>query len=254
MTTHVETATGKFVWHEHTSADSERAKTFYTELFGWELETFKPGELDYTMIKANGRTHGGFMEPQGGPPPHWVGYILVGGADETAEKVRAAGGNLIMEPFDVPEVGRLAIIADPQGAVFAIIEPAMSEPDEPPAEGTFVWDELTTTDVEGAKSFYSAVLGWTFRDSDMGGMTYTILQRQGGGDVAGLMARAEGVEAPPHWTVYIATDDADPTVVKAKELGAAVFVEPTDLPGMGRFALLQDPVGAAFGIFAAGSE
>src|SRR6266511_3969071 len=138
-------------------------------------------------------------------------------------------------------------------SVFSIIQPA-GEPDAPPAEGVFVWDELMTTDVEAAKAFYGEVLGWTSRDQDMGGMTYTLFQRSGDTAVGGCMARPEGVEAPPHWTVYIATDDVDASVVRAKELGANVFVEPTDIPNMGRFAVLQDPTGAAFGIFASSGE
>jgi uncharacterized protein len=249
MSTQIETAIGKIVWHEHTSTDADQAKSFYTGLFGWELESFKPGEVDYAMIKANGRTHGGFMQPEGGaPPPHWVMYVLVGDADETADKAKAAGGGAIMDPFDVPDVGRLAILKDPQGAAFAVIQPRMdAETDTPPATGVFVWDELMTTDTEGAKRFYGDLFGWTFRDEDMGGMTYTIA-RVGETDIAGLMARPEGFDAPPHWKAYIKVDDADATVAKAKELGATVIVEPTDIPDVGRFAVLQDPVGAVFGI------
>lgn len=248
MNTQMETAVGKVVWHEHVSTDSAKAKDFYTQLFGWELETFKPGEADYAMIKANEQTHGGFNEPEGGAPPHWLPYVLVEDADATADKAKAAGGSAIMDPFDVPEVGRLAILKDPQGAVFALIQPAMEgDPDSPPAHGTFIWDELTTTDVDGAKSFYGDVFGWTFRDEDMGGMTYTVVKR-GESDIGGLMARPEGFDIPTHWKVYIATDDADATVAKASELGASVIVEPTDIPEVGRFAVLEDPVGAVFGI------
>ncbi len=250
MSTQIETLTGKFVWHEHTSTDDEKAKGFYTDLLGWELEMFEAGEMDYAMIKANGRTHGGFMQPEGGPPSHWVGYVLVEDADETAEKVKAAGGSLIMEPFDVPEVGRLQIIKDPQGAVLAAIEPNMeSAADTPPAEGVFVWDELMTTDVAGAKSFYGAVFGWSSYDNDMGSMTYTLFTRNGeGSEIGGCMPRPEGVEAPAHWKPYIAATDVDATVEKAKELGATVLAEPADIPNVGRFAVLQDPQGAPFGL------
>jgi predicted enzyme related to lactoylglutathione lyase len=248
MNTQIETAFGKVVWHEHASTDAETAKSFYTDLFGWELETFKPGEADYTMIKANDQMQGGFNEPEGGAPPHWLAYVLVQSADETVEKAKSAGGSAIMDPFDVPDVGRLAILKDPQGAVFALIQPSMEgEADTPPAQGTFIWNELTTTDVGGATFFYGAVFGWTFRDEDMGGMTYTIIQR-GDSELGGLMTRPEGFDVPTHWKVYIATDDADATVAKAKELGGSVIVEPTDIPDVGRFAVLQDPVGAVFGI------
>lgn len=248
MNTQIETAYGKVVWHEHTSTDAEKAKGFYTELFGWELESFKPGEIDYTLIKDGGRSHGGFMEPESGPPPHWLMYVLVQDADEIAEKAKGAGGSAIMDPFDVPEVGRLAILKDPQGAVFAVIQPTMeADRDEPPAAGVFVWDELTTPDPAGAKEFYGGLFGWTFRDEDMGGMTYTVVQLDES-QIAGLMARPEGFDIPPHWKTYVKVDDADATVAKAKELGASVIVEPTDIPDVGRFAVLQDPIGAVFGI------
>jgi predicted enzyme related to lactoylglutathione lyase len=175
-------------------------------------------------------------------------------ADATVEKAKSAGGSAIMEPFDVPEVGRLAVLKDPQGAVFAVIQPSMEgQPDTPPATGTFVWDELTTTDVDGAKSFYGDVFGWTFHDEDMGGMTYSVVQNAGS-DIGGLMARPEGFDIPTHWKVYIASDDADATVAKATELGATVKVEPTDVPDVGRFAVLQDPVGAVFGILASSGQ
>lgn len=248
MSTQIQTLTGKFVWHEHASSQADKAKSFYGELFGWNFEAFKPDEMNYTMIKSDGRSHGGFAQPEGGPPPHWVAYALVENADETAEKVKTAGGSLIMEPFELSDVGRLSVAKDPQGAVFATIEPDREAAAEtPPPEGVFVWDELMTTDVEGAKAFYGDVLGWSFRDEDMGGMTYTVVQA-GESQIAGLMARPEGVDLPPFWKAYIKVNDADAAVAKAKELGASVMVEPTDIPDVGRFAVLQDPVGAVFGI------
>jgi predicted enzyme related to lactoylglutathione lyase len=257
VSTQIETAFGKIVWHEHASTASEEAKSFYSDLFGWELETFKPGEMDYTMIKANGRTHGGFSQPEGGAPPHWLHYVLVENADETVRKATSAGADAIMKPFDVPDVGRLAVLADPQGAVFAIIQPSMEgDTDTPPAEGVFVWDELMTTDVEGAKKFYAAVFGWSSFDNEMGGgMTYTLFRRNGeGSEVGGCMPRPEGVDAPSHWKPYIGTDDVDGTVAKAQELGGTVLAEPADIPGVGRFAVLQDPQGAPFGLLASSGE
>jgi uncharacterized protein len=256
MSTQIETAFGKVVWHEHTSSDAEAAKGFYTKLFGWELEAFKPGEVDYTMIKANGRTHGGFMQPEGGAPPHWLAYVLVQDADAAAEKAKAAGGSLVMEPFDIPGVGRLVIAKDPQGAVFAVIQPVTEgEADTPPAEGVFVWDELMTTDVDGAKAFYADMFGWSSYDNEMGNMTYTLFTRDGEGtEVGGCMPRPEGVDAPPHWKPYVASDDTDATVEKAKGLGATVLAEPMDIPGVGRFAVLADPQGAPFGVLTATRE
>ena len=246
MSTQVSTAVGKFVWHEHASPDATKAQEFYKQLLGWEFEVFKPGEVDYAMISSGGRTHGGFPPVPAGTPPHWVGSVQVESADETVEKSKAAGGSVIVDPMDIPEVGRYAVVADPQGAVVAVFQPAS---DGPMGEGVFVWDELVTSDVEGAKRFYGDVFGWTTGDMDMGGgFTYTMFKRSGGDDVAGAMPLGD-IPAPPHWLPYIAPDDIDATTARAKELGAAVKREPWDVGGVGRLSIVQDPAGAVFGLF-----
>lgn len=249
MSTHVQTAIGKFVWHDNTSTDVETAKSFYTQLFGWELEVISVGGSDYPMIKSGGRSHGGFGPAQGGAPSHWLGHVLVEDVDATAETAKSAGGNVLVEPFDIPEIGRMAVIADAQGAVLSAFQ-AAGEPDSPPAEGVFVWDELMTTDVEDAKRFYGEVFGWTSQDMDMGAMgTYTIFKRAGDADVGGSMRIPEGVEAPPNWLVYIATEDVDATVGRAKELGGTAIQEGMDIENVGRLAVLKDLAGAVFGVF-----
>ena len=134
----VATTVGKFVWHEQVSSDPKQAQQFYTELFGWGTQVFKPGEVDYTMISSGGQTHGGFAKAmEGAPPPHWLSHVRVENLDETIEKAACAGGALAAGPFDMDEVGRTAIIADPQGAYLSAYEPAG---EDPRAEGVFVWD------------------------------------------------------------------------------------------------------------------
>jgi uncharacterized protein len=247
LSTGVQTAVGKFVWHENNSTDVEKAKDFYTQLFGWKTEVWKPGEMDYAMIKVGDQMHGGFNTVQGDAPSQWLGHVLVEDVDETARRAEAAGGKIVAGPMDLPEVGRFVVIADPQGAIFSAYSP-QGEP--PQSEGTFVWDELLTTDVDGARSFYTEVLGWTTSEMDMGEAgTYTIFKRAGDVDAAGCMARPEGMQAPPHWLPYVATGDVDATVAKAKDRGGTVFLEATDIPNVGRLAVLQDPVGAVFGVF-----
>jgi predicted enzyme related to lactoylglutathione lyase len=242
----VETAVGAFVWHDHMSDDVAAATKFYSELLGWETEIWKAGEFDYPMITVDGKGHGGFGPAQGGAPPHWLGHVLVEDVDETAAKVEAAGGKPLAEPMDIPEVGRMVVIQDPQGAVISAFSP-VGEASVP--EGTFLWNELMTTDVEAAKGFYGEVFGWTASDTDMGEAgTYTVFNRGGETSAAGCMATPPGAEAPPHWNTYVATDDVDATAAKAKELGATVYVEPTDTPEVGRWAVLADPTGAVFGL------
>jgi predicted enzyme related to lactoylglutathione lyase len=242
----VKTAIGRFVWHDHISNDPDKARDFYSKLLGWKTEVFKPGEMDYPMITVDGETHGGFGPAQGGAPPHWLGHIGVEDVDETVSRAEAAGGSILAAPMDIPEVGRMAVIRDPQGAVFSVFSSAAD--DWTPTEGVFVWEELHTTDVEGAKSFYREVIGWSANDTDMGGgSTYTIFESNGE-QRAGCMTIRQP-DMPPNWLTYIGTDDVDAACKRAEELGAQKMVDPMDIPGIGRFAGLTDPTGAVFALF-----
>lgn len=253
MSTETQTIVGKFVWHDHNSNDPAKAKSFYTELLGWELEKFDGAGMDYDMIKADGAMHGGFGEASEGSPTHWLGHVAVEDADETAEKVKAGGGTIYYGPADIPEVGKFVVFADPQGAVLSAFASA-SPSDGSMGQGVFAWNELATTDVDAAKTFYGDLFGWTPKDMDMGGgMTYTIFERPGDeAGAAGCMPLTEDMKkhgVPPNWLVYIGTEDVDASTDKAKELGATVHMPPTDIEGVGRFSVLQDPTGAAFALF-----
>jgi predicted enzyme related to lactoylglutathione lyase len=240
----VATRIGKFVWHEQVSDNPQQAESFYTQLFGWGTEVFMPGEIDYTAISSGGATHGGFSPAmEGAPPPHWLGHIQVDNLDETIEKAKKEGGKLAAGPFDMSGVGRMGILVDPQGAFVAAYQP---EGEGTPSEGVFVWDELGTTDVDGAQRFYEQVFGWTAKDmgEDFGG--YRIFHR-GDDQIGGLMANQDP-SIPAIWTPYVGVDDTDAMCKKATELGAGVIVEPMDVPTVGRFAILKDPQGAVFGI------
>jgi predicted enzyme related to lactoylglutathione lyase len=240
----VASTVGKFVWHEQVSSDTKQAQDFYTQLFGWDTELFKPGEVDYTMISSGGQTHGGFGKAmEGAPPPHWLSHVRVENLEETIDKARNAGGKLAAGPFEMGEVGRMAIITDPQGAHISAYQP---ESEQPGAEGVFVWDELGTTDADDAQRFYGEVFGWTASDMgpEYGG--YRVFNR-GETGIAGFMTLPDAT-LPPQWQPYVAVDEPDATAAKAKELGGAVLVEPMDVPKVGRIAALRDPQGAAFGI------
>ena len=178
------TTAGKFVWHEHVSSDPTQAEDFYTQLFGWGTEVFKPGEADYTMISSSGQNHGGFSKAiEGAPPPHWLSHVAVENVEETIEKAQGAGGRLAAGPFEMSEVGRVAIIADPQGAYVSLYQP---EGDGPVSEGVFVWDELGATDVDSAQRFYEQVCGWTTSEmgTEYGGNR---IFNRGETDIEGLM-------------------------------------------------------------------
>ena len=240
----VETWVGRFVWHEQVSPDPKQAQDFYTQLFGWGTEVFKPGEIDYAMISSGGQSHGGFGKAmEGTPPPHWLSHVRVANVDETLLKVESAGGKLAAGPFEMGEVGRMAIVKDPQGAFISLYQP---ESEGPGAEGVFVWDELATTDADGAQRFYEEVFSWTTKDMgpDFGG--YRIFE-VGGIGIAGLMS-LQDASIPAHWQPYVAVDDVDATTTKATELGGSALMEPMDVPTVGRIAVVSDPQGAVFGI------
>jgi len=242
----VETAVGRFVWHDHISKDPEAAQRFYTELLGWELESFPTGDFDYPMIKAHDQTHGGFGPAQGDAPPSWLGHVIVDDVDAAAGRAEAAGGRRLAEPMDIPDVGRMVAIADPQGAVVSLFKPADQAPS---SEGVFVWDELHTTDVDAAKTFYTEVVGWDARDMDMGeGVIYTMFSSDGV-DRGGASPQSPEDKAPPNWLAYVYTDDVDSTVERAEGLGATRVMGPVDVPTVGRLAVLVDPTGAAIGLF-----
>jgi uncharacterized protein len=238
------TTVGKFVWHEQVSSEPKRAQDFYTQLFGWSAEPYKPGEAGYTMISARGQRHGGFSKAmEGAPPPHWLSHVRVEKLEDTIERATRAGGRLAAGPFEMGEVGRMAILADPQGAHLSAYEP---QGDGPAPEGVFVWDELGTADADGAQRFYEEVFGWTANDMgpDYGG--YRVFNR-GETGIAGLMKLPEE-SIPAHWQPYVAVEDPDATAARAAELGGSVLAEPMDVPNVGRIAVLRDPQGATVGI------
>jgi predicted enzyme related to lactoylglutathione lyase len=246
MTTGIQTAVGRFVWHDLNSTNVDASKGFYTKLLGWDVEVWKPGEMDYPMISANGNMHGGFGDAQGGAPSHWLGHVVVDDVDAAGKRAQSAGGSVITGPMDIPEVGRILVIRDPQGAVISAFQPAG---EMPVPEGVFGWDELITNDIDAAKRFYGDLFGWTTSEMDMGGgKTYTLFQ-VGETSVAGGMVAEEGQETPPHWYPYLLTPNVDETTAKAKEAGATVYLEPMDVPEVGRFSVLGDPTGATFGLF-----
>ncbi len=243
MSTQTASRVGTFVWHENISTDRDRAQEFYTQLFGWEIDVFKAGEFEYPMISSGGQAHGGFPPVQEGTPPHWVGNVAVESVDDTVEKARSAGGTLVHGPQDIPEVGRFAVLADPQGAVVVAFQ---SSGEPPQSAGVFVWDELGTQDVAGAEAFYGAVFGWKTTDAgeEYGG--YKIFSI-GETSVGGMMQMPDP-SMPSGWVPDVAVDDADATAAKAGELGGETLMGPMDVPNVGRIAYLRDPVGAVFGI------
>ncbi|HEV7399455.1 MAG TPA: VOC family protein [Solirubrobacterales bacterium] len=249
-------APGTPCWVDLGSPDLDASVEFYGALFGWEVPASENVEQTggYRRATKNGADVAGMMPlMQEGQPPAWSSYISVIDADATATAVKQAGGSVLAEPMDVMELGRMAVFADPTGAVFGIWQPGtflgaglVNEP------GALAWNELNTRDLAAAKAFYGAVFGWDFEEMKMGETeTYTTISL-GGNPVGGILDMVErGVpdEIPAHWLAYFAVEDADATVAQANERGGGLMMGPIDLP-VGRFAILTDPHGAAFAVIA----
>jgi uncharacterized protein len=246
---------GTFCWVELGTSDSAAAKNFYTQLFGWDHEDKPMGpEGTYTILKLDGKDVGGLYElmpdmKAQGIPPHWLSYVSVENTDEAAEKAKAEGATVLNGPFDVSTLGRMAVVQDPTGAVFALWQAKEhSGAHIYNAPNSLSWNELGTNDPQKAGTFYSNLLGWTKQEFSGSPIEYTMFQN-GDRSAAGMYRiTPEMGPVPPHWLVYFAVDDCDAKVQKATELGANIMKPADDIPGIGRFAILTDPQGAAFAI------
>ena len=236
---------GRFVWHELTTQDPERSQAFYRALFDW---TFDAGHGGYIHINAGGQPVGGLMKaPAPELPTYWLPYVSVRDVDEATAGARAAGCKVLAGPMSVEMVGRFAVIQDPQGAVFSVWRSVRGDPPEvvTSARGSFCWDQLNTPDPDAAFATYTKILGWT-RASFAGAAGLSTLMR-GERMAASLMQAPPGV--PAHWLTYVLVDDLASTRERAKKLGGKVMVERIDVPTIGSFSVLQDPLGATIAAF-----
>jgi uncharacterized protein len=252
--------TGQFCWSELSTTDTAAAKTFYSSLFGWGVEeTEVPGaDEPYRMFQVGDRYVGGAFrqldqEREQGVPPHWNLYVSVDDADGFAKRAEAAGGTVLAPAFDVMDVGRMAVIADPTGAVVSLWQPGQHHGyGVVGEEGAVTWHELLTSDIAKATDFYTEVFEWGAEampnPGDDSGAAYTIFKK-GDTQVAGGMQNPPGMESiPPHWMLYFYVGDCDATAAKVKELGGQIYYGPEDIPTVGRFATCADPQGAAFSL------
>lgn len=245
-------------WVELATTDEKGALKFYGALFGWKdnPQPMGPGVF-YHMQRVCGLDAAaiyqlGEPELKQRMPSHWRTYIAVRDVDAAAKKVQQAGGKVLMEPMDVFTAGRMAMVQDPQGAMFALWQAkehigcrVMNEP------GAVSWVELLTTDAKKAAGFYTGVMGIESQVMSMPA-EYTLL-KVGGREVAGIMGiTREMGPIPPNWSVYFGAADVDASVKKAESLGAKTLKKPMDIPSVGRWATLMDPQGAVFSLFKGG--
>lgn len=250
---------GTFSWAELSTTDPAGAKDFYGALFGWDADDQElPQGGVYSMMRIGGEAVAAIQrkpEFQENLPPYWFNYITVADADAAAAKVKEAGGSVHVDPFDVLEAGRMAVVMDPTGASFGIWEARdqigatlVNDP------GCLTWNELATNDLAEAKAFYEALFGWEVQQLDTGGgPPYWMVGHGGaaGGRNGGMRELApEQVEAgiPPHWMAYFTVESVDDALSTAGEAGGTTVFGPMDIPER-RFAVIQDPQGAVFGIY-----
>lgn len=253
-------------WIDLSTPDQAGATAFYVDLFGWTAQDM-PTDVGttYTMLSLDGRLVAGLgpqppEQAQAGVPSSWTTYVMVGDVDEIVAATPDAGGAVLVPAFDVMTSGRMAMVADPTGAVLGLWQPKDHQGADVFNEtGTWGWAELQTRDMGAALPFYEELFGWHWQQSDMGGAPYLVAHLDAKGDaaegvdtsVAGALTTPEGVpeEAPSMWGVYFMVASCDDTVARATAQGGSLVTGPMDMD-MGTWALLADPYGAMFYVLA----
>ena len=237
-------------WADLATPDVDASARFYGDLFGWEVESAGPPEETggYGFFKLRGhRVAGVGPLMQEDQPPVWSTYVSTDDADAVAARATQAGGAVIVEPMNVMDAGRMAFVMHAGGGAVGVWQPGRTIGAELVNEpGAMAWNELHTSDADGAKAFYSAVFGWIADDQPLGESTYTVFQLAGRG-IGGMMPDLPP-DAPPFWLTYFEVSDCDATVAKAQELGGSVAWPAAEMEGVGRFAGLSDPHGIQFAV------
>jgi predicted enzyme related to lactoylglutathione lyase len=246
-----DTNTGRFVWYDLMTPDPKAAIAFYGEVVGWKAQPY--GDSHYTMWVGQQGPLGGVMElpeeaTKMGAPPHWTANVQVADVDQTIARAKELGGRLYHGPEDIPEIGRFAVIGDPQGASIAVFAPSRDMPaHDIDKHGEFCWNELLTSDQAAALGFYHELFGWErLLDHDMGPMGVYVIYGRQGRQLGGMVT----MKMPPAFMYYVQVDDLDAALARATKMGARLLNGPMTVPGGARIVQLFDPQGAAFSLHA----
>lgn len=249
---------GTFSWSDLATTDQDAAKRFYGELFGWEAVDNPAGEgVIYSMMNIGGKPVAGIgPQPEqmrdAGAPPVWNSYVTVESADAAADRAQRLGATLLMPAFDVMDVGRMAVIEDPQGAFFMVWEPKQHiGASVVNQRGALSWNELASPDMDASADFYRELFDWQTEPFEGSDMPYLVIQtaaRRGNGGI-----RPATENEPSYWLVYFGSDDVDADVARATELGATKLTDVMDI-GVGKIAVVQDPQGAVFALYGGNFE
>ena len=238
-------------WADLGAPDIAKARAFYSDVFSWTVQPGGPETGGYSVAELNGRGVAGLGPKMGPPeaPTMWMTYLATSDADATAAKITSAGGQLVMEPMDVMDAGRMAVAVDPAGAVFGVWQarafPGAQIVNE---SGAMRWNEQVSRDFEGSKAFYAAVFGYEYGDMSGSGFSYATFKVDGR-DVGGIGDLHAGLPAdtPPGWRVYFGAADTDASVVRVQANGGSVIREPID-HSYGRMSTVADDQGGVFSL------
>jgi predicted enzyme related to lactoylglutathione lyase len=243
-----------FVWYELMTTDMKAAEAFYTRVVGWTAEDAAQPGMAYTLFKAGGTNTAGLMAlPKeacdAGARPGWMGYVGVEDIDGAVTRLARAGGTVHRPATDIPNIGRFAVVADPQGAVFSLFQPGgPGAPPAPEGPGSIAWHELMAADGDKAFAFYEGQFGWTRDEAiDMGPMGRYQLFAAGGRAIGGIMTKPAEVPMPS-WGYYIRVDGIAPALERLKAGGAQVINGPMEVPNGDWVVQAIDPQGAMFAL------
>ena len=262
---------GEFVWYELMTRDPDGAKAFYDGVVGWNIGERPPGDMDYRIIdagegppsndsapsRAGDRYVGGVLRLTDEMCAHgaravWLGYVGADDVDATITKLEGLGGRVLVPAKDIPAVGRIAMVTDPQGVPFYVMrgmgEDGTSTAFKPMADGHCAWNELSTPDQAGALSFYGKLFGWVSNEAmPMGEMgDYAFLDHNGGR--IGAVMRHHGNDGVPGWTYYFHVADIDAAKAKVDSRGGKILQEPHEVPGGEHIIVGTDPDGTVFAL------
>lgn len=250
------TSPSPFIWYELMTTDTAAAEAFYRSVVGWQTKDAGMPGIAYTLLSAGDVQMGGVMAlpPEAlaaGARPGWIGYLGVDDADASAARIRAAGGAVHRAPEDIPGIGRFAVVTDPHGAAFIVMQPFSDEQPPQPAPGTpghVGWHELHAGDLDSAWAFYAGQFGWT-RDQaiDMGPVGTYQLFATGGPAVGGMMTKTPDTPAPM-WLYYFNVDGLDAAVARVVQGGGQVLFGPQQVPGGSWIVQCTDPQGGMFAL------
>ncbi len=254
---------GTFSWVDLATADLEGATAFYEGLLGWDHADSPIGDgAVYRMFQLRGKPVGAASqlrseERSHGIPPHWNSYVTVAAVDDTAARVNELGGNLIVDPFDVFDSGRMTVLSDPTGAMLSLWEPRENIGARIVNDtGALCWNELSTPDVDRAEAFYSDLLGWRYEDVGTDEMPYATIRNgdrmNGGIRPLGEPEMRGGI--PPNWMPYFTSADIDRDAARVGELGGQLIAGPIQIPQGATILVARDPQGVVFALFAGETE